>query len=168
MASSLVNHDAALFDQAALVYMFKKQPSLMERVFFEHKWKYGFHVHYLSDMPIAQVGNWTMPLVLHYAGAQFCSYGDAQPSVRMESVFHFLTMFSVSLNQTCTLLNEPCEEFDPVTVYTRLQVGRFRYLPIFTPVQVTDPTLLPLPKKLVKLPNGLISWKGQGKGEGVF
>lgn len=127
MAAKLVNHDASLFDQAALVYLFKQQPSLMERVFFEHKWKYGFHVHYLSDMPIAQVGNWTMPLVIHYAGAQFCSYGDADPAVRMESVFHFLTMFSVSLNQTCALLGEQFEDFDPVQIYSKLQVCRIGF-----------------------------------------
>ena len=143
----------------------------MERVFFEHKWKYGFHVHYLSDMPIVQVGNWTMPLVIHYAGAQFCSYGDADPAVRMESVFHFLTMFSVSLNQTCALLGEQFEDFDPVKIYSKLQVCRViaaAHFLVPAPSQVTDPTLLPLPAKLVRLPNGLKTWSGQGKGEGAF
>ncbi len=55
MAAEVLNHNAQLYDQSALVYLFKKNPDLLERVFFEHKWKYGFHVHYLSDMPIAQV-----------------------------------------------------------------------------------------------------------------
>lgn len=72
----------------------------------------------------------------------------------MESIFHFLTLFGVSLNQTCTLLGEEWEGYSAVNAYNKLQG--------------MDTTLPPLPSQLITLPNGLVTWSGQGSGEGVI
>lgn len=71
MADTMPRYDAALFDQAAFIWVLHKHPDWLPRIHFEEKLEFGFHYHYAADLPLEMLGNtekWMHPLIMHYAG----------------------------------------------------------------------------------------------------
>ena len=111
----LCSFEHALYEQNILAYLLAKHAPLRDRVFFEstNAWlsgeQPGFHTHFKFDFSLTVMHNPTqhpqqrLPLLIHYAGCQFCGLArnDAWAA---ECMAHFVTTHTLARSRVAAAM----------------------------------------------------------------
>lgn len=115
MRETLRNFQVGLYDQNGLVFLMQQRPQYRAALFLESlEGSYGLHSHFVANLPLTMIEEWGLPLVVHYAGCQFCSEGKRVGHFGLHYCLkHF---FSINNMATAIIKERQGEKWQPPPV----------------------------------------------------